>query len=93
MCLHIGNTPHHGHYTSIVRNIKDGIWRHYNDADVTVLTKELEKRFFNNATPYICFYESERLQIPAAENEVQNNCSPAGNAGITTLLICFKNFV
>ena len=61
MCLHIGNTPHHGHYTSIVRNIKDKIWRHYNDADVTVLTKELDKRFFYNATPYICFYESESV--------------------------------
>ena len=57
--LHIGNSPRAGHYLSVVRNLKDGIWRRYNDRNVTVGTKQLDQKFFNQATPYVCFYKGE----------------------------------
>jgi hypothetical protein len=73
ICLHVGDSPRAGHYFSVVRNIKDDIWRRYNDERVTVGSKQLDQKFLNHATPYICFYKGERLHLTNANNITANN--------------------
>jgi len=77
LCLHIGDSPRAGHYMSVVKNIKDGIWRRYNDDNISVGTKQLDQTFLNHATPYICFYKIERLQLTndtlTANNEADDS--------------------
>jgi hypothetical protein len=83
ICLHVGDSPRAGHYFSVVRNIKDDIWRRYNDERVTVGSKQLDQKFLNHATPYICFYKGERLHLTNANNITANNL--AENSKIVNL--------
>jgi hypothetical protein len=72
ICLHNGDSPRAGHYLSVVRNLKDGIWRRYNDRNVTVGTKQLDQKFFNQATPYVLFYKGDKMKITKTDSTRRN---------------------
>jgi hypothetical protein len=53
--------------------LKHGIWRRYNDENVTVGSKQLDHKFLNHATPYICFYKGERSHLTKGKNLTANS--------------------
>ena len=76
--LHQGESSKAGHYTSVVRNIKDGLWRRYNDNNVAISqSKTLVSSFFENGTPYICFYRSKKFAL--TENTPYNTNKISGS--------------
>lgn len=90
--VHLGSTPFHGHYVSIVKT-KDKGWLLFDDELVLPVDKSYVQNFFggdpkNPATAYVLFYQETTEEAVRKEQEAeQSSMSPEAAANRASMLI------
>lgn len=88
--VHLGSTPFHGHYVSIIKT-KDRGWLLFDDELVLPVDKEYVRNFFggdprNPACAYVLFYQATTVQEVEKEREAEefatNAAEPFHNNGL-----------